>query len=119
MREVQMSRILLAILLTTLTTVELGQTKRSGQVPGPDKQSMAGAGETDVEITFDGIMVFRKVENHYEVGVLDESAAKGHEFVVFLGKDQIPPGKLKQALRKGNIWRLEVITPSGQKEANI
>ena len=114
-----MSKILLAILLTTLTTVELGQTKRSHQVPGSDKQAPGGEGETVVQLTFDGIMVFRRVENHYEVGVLDQSAATGHEFVVFLGTDQIQPGKLKQFLRKGNIWRLEIITPSGQKKADI
>jgi hypothetical protein len=114
-----MSKILLAILLATLTTLELGQTRRSHQGPRSDKQPIDRQGEISVEVTFDGIMVFRKVENHYEVGVLDESAATGHEFSVFLDKNQIQPGKLKQFLRKGNLWRLEIITPSGQKEANI
>ena len=114
-----MSKILLAILITALTTVDLGQTRRSRQVPGSDKQSIDREGEISVEVTFDGIMVFRKVENHYEVGILDESAATGHEFSVFLDKNKVPPGQLKQFLGKGNIWRLEIITPTGLKDANI
>ena len=87
-----------------------------------DNSVAANARSITVEVTFDGIMVFRKVtkgKDHYEVGILDKSTAPDHEFSVFLDKKQMKPEVLQDFLKKGNIWKLEIVTTSGTKDPDI
>ncbi len=85
------------------------------KVPPPT----AGApGEsTTVEVTFDGIMVFRQVADHYEVGVLD-SKQVDHTLQITVGNQVLPDAKLAEFV-KTKPWTLNVVTASGNQVANI
>ena len=115
-----MSKILLAILISALPSANFGHLKGLPELPAStQKRAFNAKGEITVEVTFDGIMVFRRVGDHYEVGILDEATAKGHQFSVFRGRTEIPRKELKQFLGKGNIWHLEIVTPSGRNNPSI
>jgi hypothetical protein len=64
-------------------------------------------------------MVFRKVGNHYEVGILDDKTAIDHQFKISIGKSFVPKDKLTQFLNSGKPWNLDVMTASGKKAHDI
>lgn len=78
------------------------------------------AKKVTVEVTFDGLMVFRKVKpDHYEVGILDKNTATDHEFHVVVGGKEFTPTEIYKFISPGKDgkaknWRLEVLTSSGQ-----
>lgn len=66
-----------------------------------------------VEITFDGLMLFHKNGNHYEVGIVDAHAAPAphHEFSITgasNGKPWPQPIDVNGLKHLGNAWVLEV-----------
>lgn len=71
---------------------------------------------TKVEVTFDGIMVFRRVRgtpDHYEVGILDDATALGHEFKITVENKPL-------SWSRTGKWSLHVVTAAGtQKSIDI
>ena len=98
---------LLTVLLVFCCSVIWPPTPHAGAT-----KSGVGVGRVNsstVEITFDGLMVFHKLGNHYEVGILDAVAtpAPHHKFAITV--DDVPVGNDVEALKAlGNAWVLEV-----------
>ena len=72
---------------------------------------------TTVEVTFDGLMVFRQVGDHYEVGVLD-SQKVNHQLRIKVGDKLLSDEELAKFPRT-EPWTLNVVGPSGNQAANI
>jgi hypothetical protein len=72
---------------------------------------------TTVEITFDGLMVFRQVADHYEVGVLD-SHQVNHKLRITVGDKVLSDEQLAEFM-KTKSWTLNVVTASGNQAPNI
>jgi len=70
-----------------------------------------------VEVTFDGLMVFAKVADHYEVGILEPHTAQDHEFKITVGKDELDHSRISGLLNLGNMWSLDIVGGSGRKPA--
>src|SRR5215831_9400940 len=69
---------------------------------------------TLVEVTFDGLMVIRQVDSHYEVGVLEgQNTAPHHKFSVTVDGSPLPDKRVGQLLALGNTWSLDTVTSSG------
>jgi hypothetical protein len=67
---------------------------------------------TRVEVTFDGLMLFQKVGDRYEVGIVDRS---DHKFVVVVGngtRNQEPQKPKTPRTTSGGHWTLQVVTDS-------
>jgi hypothetical protein len=71
-------------------------------------------GPNTVEVTFMGLMVFRQVNDHYEVGVLDSHTAEKHKLGITVGDKPIPDEDLAQYL-KTKPWTLSVVNASGNQ----
>jgi hypothetical protein len=86
--------------------------------PENDSVAVNYQSTTTVEVTFDGLMVFRRVRgtpDHYEVGILDKDTAPGHEFRITL--DNKP---LETKPTSSKKWSLHVLTAAGtQKPVDI
>src|SRR5215813_9299201 len=88
------------------------------KVPPAPPEKPVGPGELNtVEVTFDGLMVFRQVGDHYEVGVLD-SQKVNHTLKITVGDTVLADDKLAEFL-KTKPWSLNVVTASGNQAANI
>jgi len=94
----------------------------------PEPNAAGAKGKTTmVEVTFDGLMVFQRVGDHYEVGILGKETAIDHEFKYTIGKDKNKDKKkdkarkalVTQLMSSEDIWRLEVVNRSGRKPADI
>lgn len=117
-----MSRKLFRILIVVLLLfVGWGASNRSQASLSTPANSPAVAKKVTVEVTFDGLMVFRKVKghfgaaDHYEVGVLDKDTAPGHVFTVIVGEHELLRSKkTTEMLGPGSNWSLNVITASGR-----
>ena len=113
-----MSKTLLRILIIALPILSgfSQQFDRSQSVAAKGaNHSAAQSGPRTVEVTFDGLMVFAKVGNHYELGVLEPNTAVDHEFKITVGKDPIDDSRIKQLLSLGNTWTLDVVSGSGTR----
>jgi hypothetical protein len=106
------------LILGLLLVLGLGRPINHSQAFSPKghKRSLMVLAPVTVEVTFDGLMVFRRVGNHYEVGILDGQTAPEHEFKVTVGGKDISDRANKQ-LTSGNIWSLNVINSFEKKEA--
>jgi hypothetical protein len=95
-----------------------------GLLAKPENYSVAAnyQSTTTVEVTFDGLMVFRRVRgtpDHYEVGILDEATARGHEFVITLENKTLGT-KRTSSTTEPKKWSLHVLTAAGaQKPIDI
>jgi len=66
-----------------------------------------------VYVELDGLMVFHKNGDEYEVGVVGQSIAADHTFSILMdGRPVKTPAELQALISKGNSWRLEVINAS-------
>lgn len=109
-----------SLLIALLVFTGLGLLNCSQTRPAPPDQPQAQANKSPtVEVTFDGIMVFRRVGDHYEVGILDKDTAVDHEFRIVVGDNVVPDNRIAQLMNSGNIWSLDVVDASGQKRSDI
>src|SRR5690349_12501080 len=110
-------RIACLVLLTILCLVPFPGARAF--LAKPENHSVAAnyqASTTTVEVTFDGLMVFRKVSDHYEVGVLDGTITRGHEFKITVDNEEkkIERVSSKDPKDKGpKKWSLHVLTAAG------
>jgi hypothetical protein len=79
--------------------------------------------KTTVEVSFDGLMVFAKVGDHYEVGIVDRN---DHKFSYTIGKHTVTAKSLAEYkksqrdvvhLLTSAPWTLEVMSGSGSPKA--
>ena len=110
-------RIACLVLLTILCLVPFPGARAF--LAKPENHSVAAnyqSSTTTVEVTFDGLMVFRKVSDHYEVGVLDGTITRGHEFKITVDNEEkkIERVSSKDPKDKGpKKWSLHVLTAAG------
>lgn len=108
-----------ALVVGSLVLACLGPFTPSQSLLALPETYSAQAVPNTVEVTFDGLMVFRRVGNHYEVGILDENTAINHELKVTIGETPISSAKLAKFLNSGNQWSLDVVSASGKKAPDI
>ena len=73
---------------------------------------------TTVEVTFDGLMVFRRVRgtpDHYEVGILDKAIAHDHEFWITVANERVKTNRISRKTLGGE-WSLHVLTAAGDQK---
>jgi hypothetical protein len=101
------------LVIALLMFVGLGLFNRSQAFLATPAYSSVEARSITVEVTFDGLMVFRKVGDHYEVGILDKDTAPGHDFRMVVGDHEFRSKKFAA----GKKWSLGVMTASGRPKA--
>jgi len=112
-----MSQKLLTMLIVGLFVLAcLVPFNRSQSFSALNKTSPTQPEGTKVEVTFAGLMVFRQVGDHYEVGILNKDAAPDHQFAVLVGKTPLDADKVSQWALAGP-WSMNVVGPSGENHS--
>lgn len=93
--------------------------KKEGSAAARKGTAAATKKKKTVTVEFDGLMVLRRVDNYYELGVLDEKTAPHHHFMVYENKKKVPPALISELMKSGSRWSLDIVSASGSPEPDI
>jgi hypothetical protein len=106
--KIMKHRLFITLVPALLVLASFESLKRSCAISavhnGPTRSTIS---TYQAEVTFDGIMIFQRHSDHYDVGILDKTTAPDHEFRIFVGDKSVE-------IKPDAAWSLNVENKAGQ-----